>query len=322
MKGAYSAPEEAGFPELDKALYKGTPYEYDSGGCPENIPDLTYEKFVLAHEKYYHPKNSVTVLDGKQDLEKSLALIDSHFSRFEDKNIEICKFEFTKEITPTETVYYDASDEEGEKSKIRLLRQTAFASFDDRCASLAGGIIADILAGTNDSPLKRELISRGLVEDVTLSVGSSALTAVTVEYRGIKAEDAEKIEKITGEVARKMHLSGVPREKISASLNRLEFRALEADYGARPRGVALALAAKNYRDGIWRVCFEGTPGAPVLFPKWTFAELSALPEGKGGGFLAKKYPERVGTVSARDRFELMDTDTPEDLEFLKDLYVK
>ena len=81
--------------------------------------------------------------------------------------------------------------------------------------------------------------------------------------------------------------------------------------------VSLALAAKNQRDGIWRVSFEGTPGAPVLFPKWTFAELSSLPEGKGGGFLAKKYPERVKTISARDRFELMDTDTPEDLEFLK-----
>ena len=86
--------------------------------------------------------------------------------------------------------------------------------------------------------------------------------------------------------------------------------------------VSLALAAKNSRGEIWRVSFEGTPGAPVLFPKWTFAELSTLPEGKGGGFLAKKYPERVGTVSAWDRFELMDTDTPEDLEFLKDLYVK
>lgn len=82
---------------------------------------------------------------------------------------------------------------------------------------------------------------------------------------------------------------------------------------------ALTLAAKNHRDGIWRVSFDGTPGAPVLFPKWTFEELSALPEGKGGGFLAKKYPERVRTVSARDRFELMDTDTPEDLEFLKTL---
>ena len=79
---------------------------------------------------------------------------------------------------------------------------------------------------------------------------------------------------------------------------------------------ALALAAKNNPDEIWRVSFEGTPGAPVLFPKWTFEELACLPQGKGGGFLAKKYPERVQTIRAQDQFELMDTDTPEDLAFL------
>ena len=80
--------------------------------------------------------------------------------------------------------------------------------------------------------------------------------------------------------------------------------------------VSLALAARNSPNEIWRINFEGTPGAPVLFPKWTFAELSALPQGKGGGFLVKKYPERVRMISAQNQFELMDTDTPEDLEFL------
>ena len=53
------------------------------------------------------------------------------------------------------------------------------------------------------------------------------------------------------------------------------------------------------------------------FPKWAYAELSALPEGKGGGFIVKKYPERLKTVSAGDPLELMDADTPEDLEFLR-----
>ena len=41
-----------------------------------------------------------------------------------------------------------------------------------------------------------------------------------------------------------------------------------------------------------------------------------LAEGKGGGFLVKKYPERLRTVSVRDRYELMDADSPEDLAFL------
>ena len=79
---------------------------------------------------------------------------------------------------------------------------------------------------------------------------------------------------------------------------------------------ALALAAKNDRAFIWRTAFEEIPGSPVLFPAWAFPELTKLPEGKGGGFLVKKYPERLRTVSVRDRYELMDADSPEDLAFL------
>ena len=81
--------------------------------------------------------------------------------------------------------------------------------------------------------------------------------------------------------------------------------------------IALALAAQNTPEDIWRVRFEETPGAPVLFPRWTFAELAALPEGKGGGFVMGKYPERLRTVSAGDRLELMDADTAKDLDFLR-----
>lgn len=79
---------------------------------------------------------------------------------------------------------------------------------------------------------------------------------------------------------------------------------------------ALALAGVNDRDFIWRTAFDGVPGSPVLFPGWVFPELAALPEGKGGSFLVKKYPERLRTVSVRDSYELMDADSPEELAFL------
>jgi molybdenum cofactor cytidylyltransferase len=76
---------------------------------------------------------------------------------------------------------------------------------------------------------------------------------------------------------------------------------------------ALALQAQREPAYIWRTVYEGTPGSPVLFPRWAFPELMALPEGKGGGFLAKKYPEQVRTVPVRDPYELRDADTPADL---------
>ncbi len=70
---------------------------------------------------------------------------------------------------------------------------------------------------------------------------------------------------------------------------------------------------------IVRPAFNGVPGAPVLFPRWAFWELLTLPEKKGGGFVAKKYPERVHLLPVRDPYELKDVDTPEDLTFLEDL---
>lgn len=76
---------------------------------------------------------------------------------------------------------------------------------------------------------------------------------------------------------------------------------------------ALVSAWQAQSEYIWRTAYENQPGAPILFPKWAFEELRSLPEGKGGGFLAKKYPERVRLHPVRDRFELMDVDTRETL---------
>ena len=60
-------------------------------------------------------------------------------------------------------------------------------------------------------------------------------------------------------------------------------------------------------------------GSPVLFERGYFAELCALPEGKGGNVLLKKYPEHVHTVYIADRNELADADTPEALAKLEAL---
>ena len=79
---------------------------------------------------------------------------------------------------------------------------------------------------------------------------------------------------------------------------------------------ALVNAWQREPNFIWRTAFENQPGAPMLFPQWAFDELRTLPEGKGGVFLAKKYPERVRLQPVRDKLELMDVDTRETLKEL------
>lgn len=76
-------------------------------------------------------------------------------------------------------------------------------------------------------------------------------------------------------------------------------------------------ALKKEPKYIWRFIYQDTLGAPVVFPRKYFDELQSLPEGKGGGVLLKKYADQVRTVSVTNLYELMDVDTPADLEKLK-----
>ena len=74
---------------------------------------------------------------------------------------------------------------------------------------------------------------------------------------------------------------------------------------------ALLASASADRDSIWRPCFGENPGSPVLFPRWAFDQLLCLPEGKGGGYVIRQYPDRVRTIPVRDEYELTDADDRE-----------
>ena len=83
---------------------------------------------------------------------------------------------------------------------------------------------------------------------------------------------------------------------------------------------SLMLCAVHAPDKIWRPCFGSNPGSPVFFPVWAFPMLMNLPEGKGGGFIARKYPEHVRTLPLENGYELADADTRETLSQLLKLW--
>ena len=64
---------------------------------------------------------------------------------------------------------------------------------------------------------------------------------------------------------------------------------------------------------IQRLAYEQSPGNPIIFPADLASELQCLPQDKGGGVLAKKYPERVRLVQVQDKYELFDIDSVRDL---------
>lgn len=79
----------------------------------------------------------------------------------------------------------------------------------------------------------------------------------------------------------------------------------------------LLLGFKDKPNNIWRTSSDGMVGAPVIFPRWAFEELKNLPEGKGGSWVIKKHEEKLSIVQVVNPYELMDVDTKEAFELLK-----
>lgn len=81
-------------------------------------------------------------------------------------------------------------------------------------------------------------------------------------------------------------------------------------------------ATRENPELITRPSHKGLPGSPVAFPRATFEELLNLPEGKGGGFVAKNHPDLINLVEIENEYELRDIDTPEDLEEIKQWFMQ
>ena len=75
MKGAMATPERAQLYYGLSALLPDTDYAWNSGGNPQNIPDLTYEGFRNFYATYYHPSNRA-LLPLRQPAHRRDALPD------------------------------------------------------------------------------------------------------------------------------------------------------------------------------------------------------------------------------------------------------
>ena len=62
MKGAFSSSEEVLLREIKRQLNPDNAYQYESGGIPEFIPDLTYERYLDFYKRHYNASNSFIYL--------------------------------------------------------------------------------------------------------------------------------------------------------------------------------------------------------------------------------------------------------------------
>lgn len=243
MKGAFASAEEQMEIAMNRALFPETPYRYVSGGDPASIPDLTYERFLDSHRRYYAPSNSLIFLDGAVDLETVLRILDeeylSGFSRTERTDPPALQPPVDGGVR---TVEYEVASAEEEQGRTRLAWGGVIGTFADRETIVAAQVLADVLCGSNQAPLCRAILSRGLAENVLLQVVDGvAQPWLRLEARHLKAEDAAEVERVLFDELRRLADEGIDRAKLEASMANLEFQLRERDYGTYPQGLVFCI---------------------------------------------------------------------------------
>jgi len=81
-----------------------------------------------------------------------------------------------------------------------------------------------------------------------------------------------------------------------------------------------AMIANLAANRIVLPTFEGRRGHPVLFSSEILEEILALPPSEGANIVVRKSPDRIIEVSVNVPGILVDVDTPEQFEKLREQY--
>ncbi len=264
MKGAYSSPDSLLYEYSQQSIFPDVTYGLDSGGDPEVIPDLTFEKFMAFHRDHYHPSNAYAFFYGDDDPEKRLEILDAVFSGYDPIDVAKTRVPLQPRFSEARSVRkgYPASDRlaKGMFTVNWLLAETSDANLN-----LALHVLEHILIGLPSSPLKKALMDSGLGDDLA-GVGLEAdmrQMFFSVGLKGMHPANAVKAESVIFHAIKDLVENGIDARDVEAAVNSVEFSLRENNTGSYPRGLSLmfqALSTWLYDDET-----EGDPLALLPF---------------------------------------------------------
>lgn len=254
MKGAYSTPDDVLERYILSSLYPDTSYALDSGGDPEEIPELTYEKFLETHRKYYHPSNSYIYLYGNSDMVERLTWLDkAYLSKYMAHKIDSGlerQDPFTKTVDFEKT--YALSDAESTLHNTFLSYNCVIKDNLDPRLYVAFSVLQYALLESPGAPLKQALLDARIGQDIESSYENGILQpyfAVISKYADVS--DKDKFLRVIRKTLSELVKNGINKKTLLAGINFQEFRYREADFGPYPKGLMYGLQALDswlYKD--------------------------------------------------------------------------
>ena len=245
MKGALSSVDEVMAYAMARMLFPDSCYRFVSGGDPTHIPELTYEAFLDAHRRFYHPSNARFFLDGDVDIEQLLAQInDDYLCRYERREPDF-ELKLQKPVPGQQrTISYELAPGEAPEGKAYFAMSRIIGTWEDRVRLMAAKVLCDYLAGSNDAPLKRAVLEQGLAQELRLSAEDGGMAQVTVDLmlQNMQAEKLPEARRAVQAIIRELLEKGLDRTELTGCLNRYEFKTREHN---EPYGVMLSIQVMN-----------------------------------------------------------------------------
>ena len=249
MKGAMSSPTSILWQTLSKHLYPTSTYHYNSGGEPEDIPDLSYQQLRDFHKTHYHPSNAVFMTFGDiPAFEQQSKFEEKALSQFSQLDVHISVSPEKRMLAPVrveEAYTFDITGDETTSSKTHHVMGWLLGPCTSLDEMMKAHLLSQVLLDNSSSPLRLAL------EKTQLGAAPSPLCGLEDSnyemcflcgLEGSEVEHAKAFEKLVLDVLNDVATNGVPQEQVESVLHQLELSQREIGGDGYPFGLQLILS--------------------------------------------------------------------------------
>lgn len=244
MKGAMADPSSLLSRRTTRHLYPTTCYHHNSGGEPEDIPNLTWQQLRDFHAEFYHPSNACFFSYGNFQLADHLAVIEKQvLSHFEARDVNSTvpqEKRLTSPIKVNETFPINAAEPLTGKSMVHMSWLTSDIS--DSFNNLALTLLSQLLLGNPAAPLYKALLDSGLGTNLSPGCGfhdDYRTTCFAVGLQGTDSDKTDAIEQLILDTLQQIVDEGFTTERIEATIHRLELSNREVGGDSYPYAISL-----------------------------------------------------------------------------------
>lgn len=231
-KGYAATPIRVANEAIGTALYPDLTYAFNSGGDPQEIPNLTYQALKEFHASHYHPSNALFVSYGDQEISQLLDFIhEKVLKEFERHELDVSIPDQERFSEPrVVTIPYPLSKDETLQKKSQALVAWITTHSSDSFEILGLKVLEQVLLGNAASPVKKALIDSGL-GDALFDWGGLRTdykeAAFVVGLKGTDPTDAEQVESIVLETLESLVKEGLDPAQVDAAIHQLEISSRE-----------------------------------------------------------------------------------------------